>query len=108
MTTASGKVEWVEKKRKLWSEPAGVNKMMSHMRLNIIDEYNQHMKHSDIAVQLWSAYCSHHWMRNRKWWWALFLWGLSVAQVNAFRIFCEMHEDARKRSEQGCQKSKTL
>ncbi len=104
MSTASGKVEWVEKKRRVWSSAAGCNRMMSHMRLNLIDEYNQHMNSTDIADQLRNAYRPDHWTRNKKWWWAIFVWGIGVAQVNAFLIYCAMHDDAKKKKKPGLPK----
>ena len=78
MSTAMGKVEWMGKKRKVWLAAAGATQMMSHMRLNLIDEYNQHMNSTDIADQLQNSYRPDHWLRNRKWWWAIFIWGIGV------------------------------
>jgi hypothetical protein len=96
MTTASEKVEWVLRKRKVWLASATATKMMSYMRLNLIDDYNQFMNSTDIADQLRNSYRPDHWLRNRKWWWAIFLWAIGVAQVNAFRIYCEMYDDAKR------------
>ena len=96
MSMVVGNVEWVEKKRKVWLAAAGANIMMSHMRLNLIDEYNQYMNSTDIADQLRNTYRPDHWMRNQKWWWAIFIWAMGVARVNAYKIYVEMFDDAKR------------
>jgi hypothetical protein len=35
-------------------------------------------------------------MRNRKWWWAIFIWGIRVAGVNVYKIYEVMYEDAKR------------
>ena len=37
-------------------------------------------------------------MRQRKWWWAIFIWAIGVASVNAYRIYCVLwdEENAKK------------
>ena len=99
MSTVIGNVEWVGKKRKVWSAAAGASIMMSHMRLNLIDEYNQYMNSTDIADQLRNTYRPDHWMRNKKWWWAIFIWAIGVARVNAYKIYVEMFDDAKRQKE---------
>ena len=42
------------------------------------------MNNVDQADQLRKVYCFNRWMRNKKWWWAIFLWALSVMLVNAY------------------------
>ena len=101
MSTVIENVEWVSKKRKVWSAAAGASIMMSHMRLNLIDEYNQFMNSTDIADQLRNTYRPDHWMRNKKWWWAIFIWAIGVARVNAYKIYVEMFDDAKKQKEKG-------
>ena len=101
MSTVTGNVEWVEKKRKVWSAAAGANQMMSHMRLNLIDDYNQYMNSTDIADQLQNTYRPDHWMRNRKWWWSIFIWAIGVARVNAYKIYLEMYDDAKRQKQKG-------
>jgi hypothetical protein len=31
------------------------------------------------------------WTRNRKWWWAIWMWGLETILVNAFVLYRETH-----------------
>jgi hypothetical protein len=40
------------------------------------------MNSTDIADQLRGSYRPDRWMRQRKWWWAFFIWGIGVAGVN--------------------------
>ena len=101
MSTVCEKVEWVEKKRKVWCAAARANQMMSHMRLNLIDDYNKFMNSTDIADQLRNTYRPDHWMRNRKWWWSIFIWAIGVARVNAYKLYFEMYDDAKRMKEKG-------
>ncbi len=101
MSTVSENVQWVVKKRKVWSAAAGANKMMRFIRLNVIDDYNQFMNSTDIADQLRNTYRPDHWMRNRKWWWSFFLWALGVARVNAYKIYCEVYDAEKKKKQSG-------
>jgi hypothetical protein len=60
--------------------------MIKFLRLNIIEDYNINMNSADIADQLRCVYRPDHWMWNRKWWWAYFIWAIRVAGVNAYKI----------------------
>jgi hypothetical protein len=31
-------------------------------------------------------------MRNQKWWWSFFIWGIGVASVNAYKMYDSMYE----------------
>jgi len=66
---------------------------MRYLQLNIIDDYNNNMNSVDIANQLWGHHSWDHWMRHKKWWWAIFIWGIGVAQMNAYKIYVTMWEE---------------
>ena len=34
-------------------------------------------------------------MRHKKWWWAIFMWGIGVARVNAYKIYEAMWDEER-------------
>jgi hypothetical protein len=34
-------------------------------------------------------------MRNQKWWWAFFIWGIGVAGVNAYKIYDSMYDEEK-------------
>ena len=86
LSTAADCVEWIVKKRKVWDTAAQQRAIMKYLRLNVIEDYNHHMNSTDIADQLRGSYRPDRWMRQRKWWWAFFIWGIGVAGVNAYKI----------------------
>ena len=90
-------VEWVLKKKKVYHRATNSMQMMGHLRLNVIDDYNGHMNQTDIADQLRGQYRPDVWMRHRKWWWSIFIWGLGVAATNGYRIYVEMWQEEKKK-----------
>jgi hypothetical protein len=87
LSTVAECVEWIVKERKVWDTTIQRKAMMKYLRLNVIEDYNQHMNSTDIADQLRGSYRPDRWMRQRKWWWAFFIWGIGVAGVNAYKIY---------------------
>ena len=95
LSTVKESMYWVMKKRKVWSVVRREIHKIGHLRLNFIDIYNQIMNGADIADQLRNQYRPDHWMRNRKWWWAFFIWGIGVAGVNAFKMYESMYDEEK-------------
>jgi hypothetical protein len=56
------------------------------------------MNLTDIADQLHGSYRPDRWMRQRKWWWAFFIWSIGVAGVNVYKIYKVLYdkEDVKK------------
>ena len=50
----------------------------------------------DIADQLRLQYRPDRWIRNRKWWMAIFMWGISSACTNAYVMYCRVYTIRRK------------
>ena len=50
--------------------------MMKYLWPNVIDGYNNGMNGVDVADQLQKQYRFDHWMRQRKWWWSFWFWGI--------------------------------
>ena len=50
-----------------------------------------YMNSVDVAYQLWNSYHFQHWMRNRKWWWKLCVWGFGVIPVNVYILYTKDH-----------------
>ncbi len=51
------------------------------------------MNLTDIADQLRGSYRPDRLMRQRKLWWAFFIWGIGVAGVNAYKIYETIYEE---------------
>jgi hypothetical protein len=87
LSTVAESVEWIVKKSKVFQQEANQMKMMGYLQLNFIDDYNSNMIQVDIADQLRGQYRPDCWMRHKKWWWDIFIWGIGVAAVNAYKIY---------------------
>jgi hypothetical protein len=84
MTNAWKDIKWIKKHRQVWSTSLKKMVKMPYHRLNIIETYNYNMNNVDISDQLRGVYRWDHWMRKRKWWWAIMFWALQVMTTNAF------------------------
>ena len=60
---------------------------------NQIDKYNHEMGNVDIADQLRVFYRMDHWLRNRKWWWAILFWALGVILTNSYVLYTKICDD---------------
>lgn len=92
VTNACKSVKWVEKKRKLWHKERGKKVMVPFFRLNIVDEYNNGMGDVDQADQLRLQYRIHYWLRNQKWWFAIFLWIFECSHTNCYVLYRKFYE----------------
>ena len=104
MSTVSESVKWTVKTKRVWSKDESAMTMMRFLRLNLIDDYNSNMNSTDIADQLRNTYRPDHWMRNRKWWWAFFIWALGVGAVNAFKIYNALYDEEERQKKPGLPK----
>ena len=104
LSSAADCVEWIVKEREVWSELIKKKAMMKYLRLNAIEEYNNHMNSTDIADQLRGNYRPDRWMRQRKWWWAFFIWAIGVAGVNAYRIYKVIYDEEEAKKTPGLPK----
>jgi len=84
ISTAALSLKWIKMKKQVYDK--GTNQMIEieFLRTNIQNEYNNGMNDVDISDQLRKVYCFNRWLRNRKWWWAIFMWALGVILVNAY------------------------
>jgi len=84
-----------KKNRKLLHKEKGKRVNAPFYRLNLVDEYNLGMGNVDQADQLRLQYRIHYWLRNRKWWWAIFFWCYELALTNSFilyKLFYKLHK----------------
>jgi len=91
MSTSCTEMKWVEKTPKVFHKETQKMVQFKYLRHQLIDDYNNFMNKVDQADQLRSAYRCDHWTRTRKWWWAIWLWGLQVLLVNAYVLYKHAH-----------------
>ncbi|KAK3288438.1 hypothetical protein CYMTET_4095 [Cymbomonas tetramitiformis] len=81
MSSAHTQVREVVKSRKIWDSAQGKSTDLEFKRLNVIDDYNFCMNGVDLCDQIRNQYRTDGpWMRQRKWWWSIFLWALEVGK----------------------------
>jgi hypothetical protein len=85
-------IQWIQKERKVHVQSLGHSESMKFLRLNINDSYNNEMGHVDVSDQLRNYYRFDHYMRKRKWWWAIAFWGMGVQFVNAYIVYRKVME----------------
>ena len=91
LSTSCPTVEWRRKTRKLYHKALNKKVEVPFYRLNVIDDYNMHMNNVDVADQLRLQYRIHNWIRNRKWWWAMFFWSFETSITNYFILYKKIH-----------------
>merc|ERR1712216_448544 len=72
----------------MWDPATGANVFKKIFRINVINYYNHGMNSVDVSDQLRNQYrIDHVWWRNKKWWWAIFIWLFGVVLVNSYVIY---------------------
>jgi len=84
-------LKWIEKRKKVFDRESNKNVSMAFLRCEVTDTYNNGMNSVDIADQLRGTYRFDRWMRKRKWWWSIWMWGLQVLLVNAYLLYRSAH-----------------
>ena len=87
ISNACERIEWTKKIRRRWHKEKGRNVRAPFYRLNLVDEYNLGMGHVDQSDQLRLQYRIHYWLRNRKWWWAIFFWFFELSLTNCYVLY---------------------
>lgn len=91
MTTIHMAASMDEKIRLCWNREQGQKVGIGFKRLNIIHEYNHGMDQVDRHDNLRGNYRPDGpWMRNHKWWWAIFLNMLGAGCTNAYLIYLKV------------------
>ena len=81
--------KWTPIKHKVYSKTEKNTVHIKFHCLNVIHMYNLWMGSVDVTDQLHMQYRPYRWMRNRKWWWYIFILGLGGAVTNAYLIYRE-------------------
>jgi len=84
-------LKWIEKRKKVYDRESSQNVSMSFLRCEVTDTYNNGMNSVDVADQLRGTYHLDRWMRKRKWWWSVWMWGVEVLLVNAYVLYRTAH-----------------
>jgi len=77
-------INWIQKERSVFNVDTNRMESMTFLQLNVNDSYNNDMGHVDVSDQLREVYKFNVWLRNYKWWWSIFQWGLGVLLVNSY------------------------
>ena len=86
-------IKWIVSEKKVCNVDTGLKEPMKFLRLRYIQRYNQEMGDMDIADHYQNVYRFDHWMRKRKWWWAIFFWAVGVILVNAYILYVRLCEE---------------
>ena len=68
---------------------------MKFLRLNVNDDYNYGMGGADIVDQICVSYSFYHWLRNYKWWHAIFFLGISSLNGHCLLMLFRVLEEHR-------------
>jgi preprotein translocase subunit SecY len=87
----SEQVKWMVKENDAYNkERKRMEPLWFFLRLNQIDTYNYGMGSVDVANQLRVFYRLNHWLSNRKWWWSILFWVISVILTNFYVLYTKM------------------
>jgi hypothetical protein len=81
-------IEWIVKKRKVWNKQTNKMEWIEFLRLSVNDDYNGNMNDCDVQDQLRTVYRFDYWLRQRKWWWAIFLFAFQLLLTDAYVSYC--------------------
>lgn len=84
--------KWIVKEKDVYNVDTGMKEKMKFLCMAYIN-YNNEMGDVDIADQYCNVYRFDHWLRNRKWWWSIFFWGLGVILVNLYIVYVKVCEE---------------
>ena len=87
LTLCNSAIKWVQKKRKVFDKGRNLTEKIRFLRLNITDDYNNGMGQVDIADQLRGTYRFDKWLRNYKWWHAIYWWAFQVLMINSYIVY---------------------
>jgi len=94
-SVVANSIEWKINHRKAWHKQQRQSLQVDCLRLNANNDYNYKMNSVDVADQLRNQCRMDHWLRQRKWWWSIFLWGLGVLLTNANIVCCRVQDEAK-------------
>ena len=87
LSTVVPEIKWEVCGKKIFSKQLKEKVTKKFLRPNFVNVYNYDMNSVDRADHLRKNYALGQNLRQRKWWWSIFLWGLDVAMVNSYLLY---------------------
>ena len=81
LSMADEKLVWNINKKEIYDKANKKKVKLKFYRTELQFFYKNYMNSVDVANQLQNSSNFQYWMRNRKWWWALFMCGFGVMLV---------------------------
>jgi hypothetical protein len=91
LTMAATNLKWVEKCKRVFDKAEQRNVSHKFLHCQVINEYNNGMNGVDVVDQLQGSYWIDRWMKKRKWWWSIWMWGVQLLLVNAYILYKSTH-----------------
>lgn len=92
LSTVVSEVKWDTCGKKIFSKTLKQKVIKKFLRPNFVNCYNYDMNSVDRADHLRKNYELGMFLRQRKWWWSVFMWGLDVAIVNSYILYKTYHQ----------------
>ena len=86
-TTCAENLKQEKVTQKVWNAKEKRKIECYYLKLNVINDYNDDMDHVDISDHLQGSYRFTHWLRNFKWNWSIFFWGMEQAMINSYVLY---------------------
>ena len=84
-------LKWVVMEKPCFNVETGMVETLIFLRMNTIHEYNNTMGGVDLVDQLRETYRIDKGVQNRKWWWSILFWSISVMITNAYVIYLHVN-----------------
>ena len=90
--TVVPEIKWDVCGKEKFSKQLEEKEAEKNLRPNFVNVYDYDMNSVDQADYLRKNYALGLNLRQRKWWWSIFLWGLDVAIVNSYLLYKSYHK----------------
>lgn len=91
LSMACTELKWMKQEKEVYNVEMGEIETLEFLQMNNNIAYNKEMGNVDIADQLQGSYICDIGVRNHKWWWSLWFWGLGVMLVNAYIMYVKFN-----------------
>ena len=95
LSSSCESIKWVKKEKKAWNTKTESFQKLEFLRLSMADSCNNGMGNVDLADQKRLVYRFDSNIRNTKWWWSIWFWGVGVQMVNSYVAYCSFMKEAK-------------